>query len=367
MNVDDVRSGRSPSDRGGVLERGMFERIREWNDVFPWFRLARSLRLAGSPTMVLISLAALGLWWWGQTWILGRDLDATTLSEIDRGFVVGWQPLESIARALRTSPSMIHLLPSGTDGWMWLLGTAWTLLIWTPLALMLTRQGALLTAGRPMMGLRQVMQLAVTRTPRSWLASIIPSVCVAAIGLMIFLAGKLCQYVSGIDAIANLAALMLAMLAIAGGLLAFGSHFAIPLGIAAIANEQDPDPLDSLSRGYEYLMRRPLHLAAYIALSLVMIAIVGLIAAGAAHAAISVATLALGDSIGEQEHGSATLAQRVVTLLSWFPLAVAVTLFWGLVGGVYLLLRWHAGGQEVEDVWTEPLRSSPPLPSLPMK
>jgi hypothetical protein len=346
----------------------MFERVREWNDVFPWFKLARSLRLAGSPTMVLICLACLGLWWWGQSWILGGDLAASTSTQADGRFARHWPPLESIGqRALQTSPSMIHLLPSQADSWRWLFGSAWTLLIWTPLALLLTRQGALLTAGRPMMGLRQALRLAASRTPRSWLASIIPSVCTASIGLAIFLGGKLCQFVAGIDAFANLAALMLGMLAIAGGLLAFGSHFAIPLGIAAIANEPNPDPLDSLSRGYEYLLRRPLHLAAYLALALVMVVIIGLIAVGTASAAISVTTMGLGDSLAEQDHGSGSLNQRVVTMLSWFPLAVAVTLSWGLVGGMYLLLRWHAGGQEVEDIWTEPLQSRPPLPTLPKK
>ena len=42
------------------------------------------------------------------------------------------------------------------------------------------------------------------------------------------------------------------------------------------------------------------------------------------------------------------IAQRI---FGAFPTVVVLTLLWGLVGGVYLLLRYDAGGQEVEDLW----------------
>ena len=55
-----------------------------------------------------------------------------------------------------------------------------------------------------------------------------------------------------------------ALLAIPCGVLVFGANFAVPLGWAAMAVEREPDPLDALSRGYEYLYRRPLQLVMYL-------------------------------------------------------------------------------------------------------
>lgn len=363
MNSDPNEPTGRPSSRLQDPETGMFECVREWNDLFPWFRLLRTLRMAGSPPLVMLTLVWLGLWWLGQWMILGDRMPSGG-PELG-GELVGaaYRPVHQVSRlAYLTSPSTVYQLPSRAAGWRLLIGCAWSLLVWTPWALLLMRQGALLTAGRPMISLGDGLRLSLRRMLRAWLVALVPMVCVAAIGLLLFTCGKLAQLMAGIQVLDILAAVILALIAIPCGVLAFGSHFAIPLGWAAIVNEPHPDPLDSLSRGYEYFLRRPLHLVGYGLLSILLIVVIGLLAAGVAVSAASVTAALLGTA---DEGHAAGLVRRVATVLSWFPPAVMVTLTWGLVGGVYLLLRRDAGGQEVEDVWLPPADPQPPLPSLP--
>ncbi|MEM9588560.1 MAG: hypothetical protein AAGA03_14855, partial [Planctomycetota bacterium] len=51
--------------------------------------------------------------------------------------------------------------------------------------------------------------------------------------------------------------------------------------------------------------------------------------------------------------------------ISKAPDIMVLTLFWGLIGASYLLLRKDAGGQEPEDLWQPSGDTSPDLPSLP--
>ena len=68
------------------------------------------------------------------------------------------------------------------------------------------------------------------------------------------------NHAAGSSGLEFVLALVAAAIALPCGILAFGANVAVPLSWAALTNERDPDPLDSLSRGYEYLFRRPLRL-----------------------------------------------------------------------------------------------------------
>ena len=52
-------------------------------------------------------------------------------------------------------------------------------------------------------------------------------------------------------------------------------------------------------------------------------------------------------------------------LLAHVPVVALLTAAGSLLGGVYLLLRYDAGGQQVEDLWQAEPRPRPPLPSIP--
>jgi hypothetical protein len=59
------------------------------------------------------------------------------------------------------------------------------------------------------------------------------------------------------------------------------------------------------------------------------------------------------------------MVETSTNLLSYLPVVVFLTAAWSLLGGVYLLLRYDTGGQEVEDLWQAGPPPEPPLPSIP--
>ena len=364
-------------------------RVREWTDIFPWLRLGRVLRLAGSPPTLVVVAIALLLWSLILGWLGVRLLDRPAQSLLglhasDSGINQGSSFAESFQLGLLPMkgglPSQLidSVFPRQAESWHWvagLLACVVSLLIWTPVLLLLLRQGALLTAGRDMAGLSESLKFVLRRTPPAWLAALIPLICVALLAVPILLAGWLDYVLGGLGFFSWPLSIVVALLAIPCGLLAFGANFAVPLSWAAIVNEAVPDPLDALSRGYEYLYRRPLQLVLYAFLSAVTLWVVTLLAVGISGSALAIAERCLGNGpsvasgsaaeLADGKNISSRLTGHTAMFLVSVPIVVAITLFWGLLGGVYLLLRRDAGGQEVEDLWLAPPAPAEPLPSLP--
>ena len=195
--------------------------------------------------------------------------------------------------------------------------------------MLLARQGALLTAGRAMVGLKAGALHVIRRSPPAWVAAIAPIACVLAIGMIIAVLGWLAQLAASVVAVEAVLVILAVLFAIPCGLLAFGALVAVPLGWAALVNEGDPDALDSLSRGYEYLFRRPLQLVLYTVLSLGILVIVGSLASAVASSATHVATNVL--ELTRVSPRGVLLTEQVLQLL---PISVMLTLLWSLVGGV---------------------------------
>ncbi len=359
---------------GYDLEQGLLARVREWTDLLPWLRLARTLRVTGSPVMVGLVAATFVVWWNIRLWIVGDPSGMSTAAEADAAIPLAAIPLAAIP----PSPdSVVQLLlatmaPLFPIQWFQSVGSpsrwqtdviviAWTLLAWLPLALFLTRQGALLTAGRSLVGAESGIRRSLRIAPAGWLLAAVPLACVLVFGLMIVAAGWLARLVDGIGFLEAPLALLIAIVAIPCGLLGFGAYIAVPLGWAALANEEDPDSLDALSRGYEYLLRRPLQVVLYATISLVILLIVAALASAIARVGGEIALTML-SAAGT----SADFSRSVLGILGYYPVVVTLTLFWALVGGVYLLLRRDAGEQEVEDIWQPAPTPQPPLPELPV-
>ncbi len=365
MNSDDSDADREQVHHGHDLEAGLLARVREWTDVFPWLRLGRTLRVAGSPPLVLLTATTFAVWRLGQSLIFEDVSYNHVVLPIDQG---ASHLLEVPWRSIHMLGSYIHgLIPTsifdlGTDArrWFALVGVLWTLLVWTPAAMLLARQGALLTAGRSMVGLKPGISHVIGRTPAAWLAAIVPLACVFAIGMLIIVLGWVSRIVDGISVVEFMLAAVVALIAIPCGVLAFGANVAVPLSWAALVNERDPDTLDSLSRGYEYLFRRPLRLVTYIAVSLAILFVVGLLASAVAWAASAVAASLL-NLAGSPDN----VPRMVMGVLRHLPAVVELTVMWSLVGGVYLLVRYDAGGQEVEDLWQPAPPAKPSFPKLP--
>ena len=360
MNSDDRQPTSIKLVGQNTAEAGIFFRMREWVDVLPWIRLARTLRAVGSPPLVLFVAITFLVWRTGEAQIITHS-PMESSGWIDANF--GSMQMEATTLAIflhQTNSTSIYDLGDGTVWWRVALLVVWAVFVWAPVAILLARQGGSLTAGRAMVGFRTGISLAIRRSPAAWLSSLVPLGCVFAIALMIVLLGLLSRLAVGVLWIEIVFALCTALVAIPCGILAFGANVAIPLSWAALANERQPDTLDSLSRGYEYLFRRPLQLVLYLLVALAILWVVKLVALGIALAAISVTTQTL-EFCGTPP----TTIEFSTRFLSHVPAIALITSLWSLIGGIYLLLRYDTGGQEVEDLWQPTPRPDSPLPEIP--
>lgn len=328
MTQDNANETDTHDDSG--LESGLLQRVREWTDLFPWLRLVRVLRIAASPTMLVLTAATL-VFWIGGFAIFSESL----------GF-----------DAIRK--------PSELSAQISMAGLVWTLTVWTPAAICLTRQGGLLAAGRSLGGIRSVLSLGARRCWRGWVSAAIPFAGAFLVSLVIWPIGWIGQATKGVVWMEIPLGALAGLAAIPAGVVAFGGVVAVPLSWAALGNEKDSDPLNALSRGYESLFRRPLHLTFYLLVSTGFGWVILMIAEGISFASTLVAT-----SVLELTGCSPQVASVTSSALTAVPAVVVATLGGGFLGGIYLLLRYDTGGQEIEDLWETQEASAPPLPALP--
>lgn len=330
--------------RGHQLEEGLLQRVRSWRDAFPALVLIDALRVAGSPFYLALAWAMLGV-----QFLLVGTLPAQWLMDAIAAASPGQGPTE-----------VTMMLPG-------LVRAAWLLLVvalWMFPAAVIARAGACYAAGRPQTFSHHVGGV-VRRWPALLLLLVLPAVCVgmlaAAIALL-SLPGRLWAEGGGWVSMAagtllTLGALPLAVLA---GTVAVGALAAVPLASVAVGIEKHADSFDALSRGYEYLLRRPIQLAWYAVCAAIPLTLIGgfaLLVAGAA-AVIGAAGLQLGS--GREDWATGFRAMMLT-----FPQAAVTTTLCGLLGAIYLLMRQAASGQEVEDIAVSPADTRPAdLPAL---
>jgi hypothetical protein len=330
---------------GYDLEAGLLQRVRRWRDALPVLVLLNALRVAGSPLYVGISLIALLF----TRAILSRggstqSVPVTALTATDQ--VVMVSPISDFAWAG---------LPSGLD-FLHLLAV---LAVWTLPAATLARAGACYAAGRYQTFL-QNLSAAGKRLHWLWLIAIVPSAFALALSTVMVGIGVVARAGSIGLWLSEVGALVALPVAILIGLVAAGSIAAIPLGWAAMVVENRCDVFDSLSRGYEYLLRRPVHLLFYSVCSYLLAAICFYLALAVSSAALSITASAV--RFGAGDFVSPT-AYRIV--LQCVPHAVGIAAAWGLVGATYLLMRQSANQQEIEDIAISPIDSrGAELPTL---
>ena len=353
-------------------ESGMLVRVREWVDLLPWIRLMRVTRIAGSPPHLILVAVALALWALGVDAIV-RVVPARIAPEgiFSEGHAGASDPVDvsaggsdfptlaSPARMLAGRPASIPpgAMAAAITPWHLML-VLWAALVWGPVISVLARQGARLSVGRELADLSTVAGVAARRCLASWAVAILPLLAIVFLGLLLAAAGWTVRHWGGVPVLAFSVTAGSMVLALFAGIVAFGGVFAVPLGWAAITNEADGDPIDALSRGMEYFFRRPLHLALYLAAGLIPLVVVDRIAWGVADMAILIAGVSVGG-------GSSQPGMAWTDWIRHLPSVVSLTLGGALVGGIYLLLRQDAGGQEPEDLWEPVARSPDRLPELP--
>lgn len=346
IDPDDLRN---EIHAGHDLESGLIARVRDWVDVLGWIRLGRVLRIAGSPSMLAVTTLTMVVHGIGRRFFLGASAGPSFGSNPE---FLRDHFSNLISTALFFDPRSSGFLAS-------LALVGWSILVWVPAVLMLTRQGALLTAGRTMVSLKVVLRHALSRSLAGYVVAWVPLVCVALVGLLPLAIGVVSGWLGRVWAIETMLGIIAATVVIPAAVLAFGAVVAVPMAWAAIASEADPDPLDALSRGYESLYRRPLQLALNSAAAVVAGAVVVLISVGVAAAGRSVVVTMLDLGGGT----TATIAAATMVCRS-IPVVVSFTVAWGLIGGVYLLVREATGGQEPEDLWQPSPDDPPTMPKL---
>lgn len=301
---------------GYDLESGVLQRVRRWRDAIPALVLIDSLRVAGSPLYV-------GLFWIVLSALSSLPNDLANDLSIDRRSFA----FSSLSLAYLAAVVVIGVLP----------------------AALTARAGACYAAGR-LQSFTENGRVTLARWLRLLVIPIAPIGITVGLSVLMIVAGALGR-ISGVgEYLVEAAAIAALPIAILIGLIAGGSLIAVPLAIAAAVVEKQSDVLDSLSRGYEYLFRRPISLAFYVLCSLILVAIVWQLATWVAFAAVSIGGWGL--QIGS---GAATAPQGYRLLLGHLPFAVAITAAWGQVGAIYLLMRQAANDQEIEDIAVSPV------------
>lgn len=362
---------------GNRLETGVLQRARRWRDAIPALVLIDALRVAGSP--LLIGCIWLTLALQGLLVSLATERPAAIAPAVGSQLLVlpapGLQfqfvtPVETPAGSLGAGDPAAA---TGVDPLAWSdslaaqglvqrgVLLAASLLLWLLPAAVVARAGACYVAGRP-----QSFSLHVRTVASRWrtLLGLLAIPLAATLLLMggMMLVGTLGRLAGGAvgDWLGTAAVVLALPLAVLTGLVTAGAIAALPLGLVAVVIEKQYDAFDSVSRGYEYVFRRPIQLAFYLIFSAGLLVVIGIAARAIAYAATSCgqASLAIGS-------GGEVLPRTLGACLSSLSSAIVMTAAWGLIGAIYLLIRQAANDQEIEDIAVSPVDlREPELPVL---
>ncbi|MFG0265311.1 MAG: hypothetical protein ACF8AM_09180 [Rhodopirellula sp. JB055] len=325
-------------------EQPLFDRVRTWTDVMPWLRLVRVARLAGAPVwLALVAIVDL-IWRIGLEQMVGRSAGGSLVED-------GWRTSATLGDLIWTGPwsrpvpaPWMDGLPLFMSHWAAVL---WTFVCWTPVAMVLLRLGILLTAGRDLPGFVETWKIVGKRLKSAVVISALPGLCAFPLLLFLWIADGIATAERAHSEWAYVFAPLAIPAALVVGLLMAGAKAAIPFGLAALVSQEKVDAMDCLSRGYEVTFRRLPQFVLFLVPAVVVIAIV----VGGWHLVVLAAASVMRNPVW-------------TALVLRFPITVGITSGWAMLGGVYLLLRQSAGGQEVEDVWDGPKPKSLQIPSV---
>ncbi len=352
-----------------TLEQGFLLRWRSWRDALPWLAMGDCLRPATSVIhWFLVGLALTAAGWLTTDSLFDPQQDARSGEPLVLAFA--WADNWLLGGVTAVAGPWIALLGNGTSttdiGWL-LLRQLGLIAIWVFPAAMLMRQSGLAMAGRLPMGSWELMRLVAARLPAFLGAFLIPLIVLAGVWFYFWLTAMAVKipavgfYLSGALQVLGIP------FALAASLIGFGSLAAIPLAWAAISLERDGNAFDGISRGYEYVLRRPLQLVGYGLLGLVAVLILSRLAAGVGQVGWMLVESATTSGLGASDADPATgnsIPRWTQAVLLLLPKIAVVTVGWSLVSWLYLLLRRSANSQEIEDLWEAPRPAAEPLPEF---
>lgn len=322
IEAPDVRPGNDlrPEEvfAGYDLEAGILQRLRSWRDVFPALALIDALRVAGSPLYVGVFWAAV--------------------------ILTSWLPAGVSIRLRFGEPPrpLIHLTEQ-SPWWVFAL-TMIVIAIGALPASLAARAGACYAAGR-IQSFTDNARITFSRWFWLLVIPVTPILIVAGLSLMMLVAGLVGRVAWAGPWLAEAMSIATVPLSILIGLIAGGGLVAAPLAVVAMVVEKHADPLDCLSRGYEYLFRRPVYLFFYACCSAILVTLVCQLAIVTTNLSVVIGGWGLQTGMGQPG-----LPTSFRWLLVRFPVAVCLAAVWGQIGAIYLLMRQVANDQEIEDI-----------------
>jgi hypothetical protein len=374
-----------------------------WREVFPWFILLRTVRIAISPTLLAVAtlgvlLTPLGWWLAGRIcltqdqraelaaagaampsarWLLERDLPAAPRPYLPSARTAILEAYFYLAEPLRR---FFQLQITLREAVYYLLGFLWTLAVWAFPGAVITRRAVVQLATDAAPGIVAESRYAARRYFWYFLAPLYPLLGLVLLALPIAIVGLFLRASLGIGAlIAGLVWVLVILASLAAMWLLLGLIFGWPLMWPAISAEPDGDAFEAFSRSYSYVYGRPLHYffyavvaAALGALAWAVVAVAGelvqefgfwaLAWGGGREAAALVREQALDIALGEDgwhESGGAwrlgtSLIGLLIALLHALVTAFRFTYFFAAASAIYLLLRHDVDEKELDEVYVEP-------------
>ena len=358
----------------GVDFRELFVFPRIFSSVFAALQPARMI-IALFMVLLLVSI--------GRLWdsIVEGDPFSEALTLAGRGFatMTGGVLSLSLAQILEG----VGILLWGIPQYLWENHTFFSIIYGLLFVLImavgggaLSRMAAIQTATHQRVPIRRALQFAFTRWVRLFIAPLMPLLAAIVVGLIIVVMGLL-MLVPVLNIIGGLLYIIVLALALLIAFLLLVYAPAFLMVVPAMAAE-DCDGADGQQRAFGYVLSKPLHMAGYLLIALIGLAlgffVVSLFATTALNLAPELygmfweenpalaptaAVTAFGAMPVTAEQADANwhqvtagwlinLWQTLIISLVW---AYVLSYFFSAATTVYLLMRRACDGQDIEEIW----------------
>jgi hypothetical protein len=326
-----------------VASDNVIRRI-DWNEVFPWLVLFRTIPIAGSLGVLILALAgavATPAGWLASELVIVRQSMRQANPVMAATAELNRSPFRAVFDASERSANDLvlfgaHLsgpraifarltapfqqLFSRNQGAGWfaynLLGGAWTLAVWALVGCGITRICLLRLTRDESAGIDDAIRFATPRFSQCLLAVGSPLGAVFLLVLPALLIGLMMTFNLGLI-VGSLLWFVVLLCGLLMTLLLLGMFFAWPLVIASISAESQ-SPLDAVTRCFSYIFQRPFHYAFYVIVSMVLGGFCWILVAQIASGTLRMAEWAgsWGANVGDRDRMSEILQRDVAPLVA---------------------------------------------------
>ncbi len=377
---------------------GVLHEIR-WKEICPWLILVKALWVTLLLRVLALAMLGVVLTEWGESELrrwFPTEPEMSQRLAADETLVPFLQFPPELDQSLTEVPFRSRTSPL-QRGWQWvahpfrqlanqeiswhsslalLLHGVWVILVWGLFGGAIARIAAIYLTRGETLGPRSALRDALTVWPATTGAPLIALLFAAALAVPIVLLGFLLR--------SNLMAIIAGLLwcfVLAWGLMLAGILVGLLLGwplMWACLGVERSDAFDGVSRCYAYVYQRPLHMAFFVLLAMLLCYLGEAVVAYFAAATIAVAEWTLSWGMGSErtadllsanwQASSSPLASRAINAWIWvwqsirkaYPLAC----LWPMAVAVYLLLRREIDSSELDEVTLADDPAQTGLPTL---